>query len=51
MLQVTVEDAVGSERQIRTLMGDNAELRRNWITANVAFGESEEELTHMDGAG
>jgi topoisomerase-4 subunit B len=51
MLQVTVEDAVGSERQIRTLMGDNAELRRNWITANVAFGESEEELTNMDGTG
>jgi len=49
MLQVTVEDAAGSERQLRTLMGDNAELRRNWIVENVAFGESAEELTTMNG--
>ena len=39
ILQVTVEDAVTAERQLRVLMGSNAEIRRAWITENVEFGE------------
>ena len=42
LLQVTVDDAVSAERQLRVLMGSNAEIRREWITENVEFGESEE---------
>ena len=47
ILQVTVEDAVTAERQLRVLMGSNAEIRREWITENVEFGEQDanEELT------
>ena len=42
ILQVTVDDAVSAERQLRVLMGSNAEIRREWITENVEFGEPEE---------
>ena len=41
LLQVTIEDVVTAERQLRVLMGSNAEIRREWITENVEFGEQD----------
>ncbi|MEG0528293.1 MAG: toprim domain-containing protein, partial [Longicatena sp.] len=37
LIQVTIEDAVVAERRVSVLMGDKAELRRDWIEANVSF--------------
>lgn len=48
LLQVTVDDVVSAERQLRVLMGSNAEIRRNWITDNVEFGEEGERDTQTE---
>lgn len=37
LLCVTIENAVMAERRVHELMGDKAELRRNWIEDNVVF--------------
>ncbi|QEH61813.1 topoisomerase IV subunit B [Spiroplasma chinense] len=37
IIQITVEDALAAENTFRTLMGDNAEKRKEWIEENVKF--------------
>lgn len=37
LLCVTIENAMMSEKRVTELMGDKAELRRNWIEDNVVF--------------
>lgn len=37
LIQVTVEDLIIAERQLTILMGDNAQLRKDWITNNINF--------------
>lgn len=37
LIQVTIEDAVVAERRVSVLMGDKANLRRDWIEENVSF--------------
>ena len=39
LVRVTIEDGASAERQVTVLMGNRAELRKTWITANVRFGE------------
>lgn len=37
LIQVTIEDAVVAEKRVSVLMGDKADLRRDWIEDNVVF--------------
>lgn len=37
LLCVTIENAMMAEKRVTELMGDKAELRRNWIKDNVVF--------------
>lgn len=37
LLCVTIENAMMAEKRVTELMGDKAELRRNWIDDNVVF--------------
>ena len=37
LLCVTIENAMMAEKRVTELMGDKAELRRNWIENNVVF--------------
>lgn len=37
LLCVTLENALAADKRVSTLMGDKAELRRNWIEDNVVF--------------
>ncbi len=37
LIQVTIEDAVVAEKRVSVLMGDKADLRRDWIEDNVSF--------------
>lgn len=37
LIQVTIEDAVLAERRVSVLMGDKADVRREWIEENVSF--------------
>ncbi|QGS51904.1 DNA topoisomerase IV subunit B [Spiroplasma tabanidicola] len=37
LIQVSIEDALSAENTFRTLMGDNAEKRKEWIEENVKF--------------
>lgn len=37
LIQVTIDDGVIAERRVSVLMGDKANLRRDWIEENVAF--------------
>ena len=37
LLCVTLENAMMAEERVSELMGDKAELRRNWIEDNVIF--------------
>lgn len=49
LLRVTLEDARLAEKRVSELMGDKAELRRNWIEENVEFtleDEFAQEVTH-----
>jgi hypothetical protein len=43
LLQVSLEDAATAEHQLRVIMGDNAEARRNWLAGNVKFGLGDDE--------
>ena len=49
LLRVTMEDARLAEKRVSELMGDKAELRRNWIEENVEFtleDEFAQEVSH-----
>ncbi|MGL4951393.1 MAG: DNA topoisomerase IV subunit B [Mycoplasma sp.] len=37
LIQVTIEDLIVAERQLTILMGDNAQLRKEWISNNIDF--------------
>ena len=37
LIQVRIEDAMSAERRISVLIGDKADLRREWIENNVSF--------------
>lgn len=37
LIQVSIDDAVVAEKRISVLMGDKANLRRDWIEENVSF--------------
>ena len=37
LIQVDIEDAMIAEKRVSVLMGDKAELRRDWIEKNVSF--------------
>jgi topoisomerase IV subunit B len=39
LVRVTIEDAAQAERQVHTLMGNKADLRKKWISENVRFGD------------
>lgn len=42
LIKVDIEDVVNAERQVNILMGDNASLRKEWITKNIDFRADEE---------
>lgn len=37
LIQVSIDDAVIAERRVSVLMGDKADVRRDWIEENVSF--------------
>ena len=37
LIQISIEDAVLAERRVSVLMGDKADVRRDWIEENVSF--------------
>ncbi|MBQ6591317.1 MAG: DNA topoisomerase IV subunit B, partial [Solobacterium sp.] len=37
LIKVSIEDGVLAERRVTVLMGDKAELRREWIENNISF--------------
>ena len=37
LIQVSIDDAVIAEKRVSVLMGDKANLRRDWIEENVSF--------------
>ena len=37
LIQVSIDDAVLAERRVSVLMGDKADVRRDWIEENVSF--------------
>ncbi len=37
LIEVTIDDAIAAERRISVLMGDKADIRRQWIEDNVKF--------------
>lgn len=37
LIKVTIDDLIVAERQLNILMGDNAQLRKDWITNNIDF--------------
>lgn len=37
LIQVTIDNARTAEKRVSELMGDRADLRRNWIEENVTF--------------
>jgi topoisomerase-4 subunit B len=39
LLKVTIEDALLAEQRVNVLMGNDAQLRRNWIEENINFNE------------
>lgn len=47
LIQVTIEDAVVAEKRVSVLMGDKAELRRDWIEENVSFTLEEDYQTEV----
>lgn len=36
-LKVSIQDAVLAERRVNILMGDNSQVRKEWINNNVDF--------------
>ena len=39
LLKVTIEDALIAEQRMNTLMGNDAQVRRQWIEENINFNE------------
>ncbi len=39
LLKVTIEDALVAEQRLNTLMGNDAQVRRQWIEENINFNE------------
>jgi len=37
LIQISIDDAITAQRMVSVLMGDKANLRRDWIEGNVAF--------------
>lgn len=37
LIQVSIDDAISADRKVSVLMGDKADLRRDWIQDNVSF--------------
>ena len=37
LIQVTIDDVMLAERRVSVLMGDKADVRREWIEENVSF--------------
>ncbi|MCV3743272.1 type IIA DNA topoisomerase subunit B [Ureaplasma sp. ES3154-GEN] len=42
MWQVSIQDYLAVHQQINTLMGENTEIRKQWIDANIDFSNDEE---------
>ncbi|NLL69104.1 MAG: DNA topoisomerase IV subunit B [Acholeplasmataceae bacterium] len=42
IIQVTLDDISEAEQKVTTLMGDNAQIRREWIETNVDFEVSDD---------
>jgi topoisomerase-4 subunit B len=40
---VSIDDGMVAEETLKTLMGDNAEKRKDWIEENIEFTLEEEE--------
>ena len=49
LIQVSIEDAAICERRISVLMGNNAEIRRNWIDDNIDFTLEEDYIVNNNG--
>ena len=49
LIQVSIEDAAICERRISVLMGNNAEIRRNWIDDNIDFTLEEDYIVTNNG--
>lgn len=47
LVQVLIDDDALSSKRVTTLMGDNVEIRRNWIESNVSF-TLEDEKSMLD---
>ena len=47
LVQVLIDDDALSSKRVTTLMGDNIEIRRNWIESNVSF-TLEDEKSMLD---
>ena len=41
MLRVTIDDAANAEKHVGILMGNQSDIRRDWIVENVEFGDSD----------
>ncbi len=37
MIRVSIEDGMLAEKRVSVLMGDRADVRREWIEENVSF--------------
>ena len=42
IIQVTLDDISEADQKVTTLMGDNAQIRREWIETNVDFEVSDD---------
>lgn len=42
ILRVTIEDAIEAEKNIKTLMGNKSDIRKEWINNNVDFRQRDE---------
>lgn len=49
LIQVSLGDALVAQRTVSVLMGDKADLRRDWIESNVAFTLEDEFSESMNG--
>ncbi len=49
LIRVSIEDAALCERKISVLMGNNAELRRDWIDKNIDFTLEEDYKVERNG--
>lgn len=50
LIQVSIEDAVQAERRVSVLMGDKADVRREWIENNVSFTLEDDYAKEVSGA-